>query len=168
MKKIALRIIKSIIAILLACGTCVGQSLVTLNPGITIGHTFGDHGGLTLGVELSLVASKDLDNSSLYALGAVASYNYCFGGDRHMLHLGAEVSSGIPLGIGLDVGPTYVVGRRDQGFGVSATAYAFAVTIPYLDVTYLPGMNVTLTQLGMAGKLPIPLRGSLPNMFGTM
>lgn len=156
----------SITALLATSIPCMSQRLLTFNPGIKIGHTLGDRGGFTLGLELSIFSSKEEnDESSLWGYGLVASYDYCFAAERHRLHFGAELTTEPPLCVGFDLGPTFLLSPRESGVGITVTSYALVLAIPYYSITYLSSQPQLLQETGVAAKLPIPLEGQTPRIF---
>ena len=115
--------------ILSSVAQAANDSYTFFNPGIKIGYTFGQNGGFTYGIEISVVvfSHKVLEPRS----GFVFDYDRVGGMNR--LHFGVEYMFAV---FGADFGPT--VGWKDnvRMVGFSITPFAGALILPYYSFTY--------------------------------
>ena len=135
----------------LAVSSARAQDAIFINPGVKAGYTFGDRGGFTVGLELSVTAYW----SSTKILGAALDYDYCASAERHKFHIGAEGSVDF---MGLDAGPTWVREKGRDDFGVTITPYFGLVAYPYYSLTLLRH-SPPLHETGIYAKLPIRVYG---------
>jgi hypothetical protein len=144
-------ILIALLGALCAVSTARAQDAIFVNPGVKLGYTFGDRGGFTLGLEVSVTAYW----SSTRILGATLDYDYCGAAERHKFHLGAE---GSVDAIGLDVGPTWVREKGRDDFGATITPYFGLIAFPYYSLTILRD-SPPLHEAGVYGKLPLRVYG---------
>ena len=136
----------SILAIIAFHLNAFGGDSYYLNPGFKIGHTFGESGGFTIGIEVSYTIVED----RLY--GVLASIDYCRSADRFRCHLGAEY-------LVVAMGPTLIVEDGALDLGLNITPYAGAVVIPYANYTLRFSNRHDLFELGSFLKFPILVAG---------
>ena len=118
-----------------------------LNPGFKFSYIFGDHGGYTMGLEISYTSY-----SAERIYGIVASADYCRNAERFRYHLGGEYQV-------VELGPTFINENGSHDLGISVTPYFGVFVIPYYCYTFRsakPGLH----ELGSFLKLPILLKGS--------
>jgi hypothetical protein len=144
------------------------QRLTAINPGIKIGHTFGENGGFTLGIELTITSTwfHDDDNGLPTFLGGAFAYDYCFGSEQHKLHLGCEGGVFRPVPIGADIGPTWIWRGHQEHLAIGTNVFGFVIANPFVGVAIPLDGAGTVTEWGVYGKLPIPVAGDTPNFFG--
>ncbi|HUI09662.1 MAG TPA: hypothetical protein VL221_04990 [Bacteroidota bacterium] len=97
----------------------VGETFIS--PGVRCGYTFGDRGGFTLGVELSVTRRVGVDTYAgmlvdVYAVGAMK-----------MVHVGAEATYHF---VGLSLGPTFAETPEGTRVGYSLIAYGLFIVMP--------------------------------------
>lgn len=141
----------ALVGALLVPSAIHAQDAIFVNPGVKAGYTFGDRGGFTLGLEVSVTAYW----SSTKILGAALDYDYTPAADRHAFHIGAEGSVDF---IGLEVGPTWIREKGRDDVGVTITPYLGIVAYPYYSLTLLRDSS-PLHQAGIYAKLPIRVYG---------
>ncbi len=142
----------TILMALASAAHALGQNSVYVNPGIKVGYTFGDRGGLTFGLELSVTQYQ----SRGMLLGGVIDYDYTPASGMHKTHLGAE---GSVWGLGLDLGPTWVIGNGKSGLGATFTPFVGLVAYPYYSFTAMVGME-NIHEAGAYLKPPIHVSGN--------
>ena len=138
------------IALLLLMWACsddlLAQEGYYLNPGIKFGHTFGENGGVTMGVEISYTKVGD---GELY--GILASIDYCREARRVRYHVGGEYFA-------VALGPTLIVENGVVDWGINVTPCFGVVVIPYFNYTYR-FKETNLFEVGGFLKLPIHVAG---------
>ena len=141
----------ALVMALLAVSAARAQDAIFVNPGVKAGYTFGDRGGFTIGLEVSVTAYW----SSTKILGAALDYDYCTGAERHRFHIGAEGSVSF---VGLQAGPTWVREKGRDDLGLTITPYFGIVAYPYYSLTLLRNAP-PLHETGIFAKLPIRVYG---------
>ena len=120
-------------------------SEMVISPGIKIGWSSGDEGGMTMGFELSVI---QLMNDRGNYVGLVFDFDGTARG-RRKFHLGAEF--GIPF-LGMEIGPTIVVEEDESRVALTVTPYAGIYLLPYYSITF-PG--TIINEAGAYVKLPM-------------
>jgi hypothetical protein len=116
--------------------------------GPKIGYTFGEPGGITLGLEVSYFPNdQELDNLFRYGL----TFDATFWEDHFSLHLGAEAIAIVFLG--MDIGPTLISDYRTASIGLGTIAFAGFLVYPYYVMIHFA--NIEHRSVGGYLKLPI-------------
>ena len=124
-----------------------------VSPGIKIGWASGDEGGFTIGFELSVIQmARDWSSVPSY-YGLVFDYDFGRRG-RHKFHMGVE--AGVPL-VGVEMGPTLIVGREKTQVGLTMTPYIGLIAYPYYSINLA---DTVIQEAGAYLKLPYSLRRS--------
>ncbi len=118
------------------------QENIFINPGVKFGYTFGQNGGFTWGLELSLTSFDTFDGVSY---GAVIDVDFWNG--RRKIHLGAEMSY---IYAGLCVGPTWITENGKTNAGYSIIPFAGAMIYPYYNFTKVG--DVMFSEVGTYAK----------------
>ncbi|MBI3195176.1 MAG: hypothetical protein HYZ34_12040 [Ignavibacteriae bacterium] len=117
-----------------------------INPGLKIGHTFGEKGGFTIGFELSYTITTSKSN-----YGFVASVDYCVSAKRMKYFLGAEYFF-------VSAGPTFITEDESVDIGINVTLYYGLIIIPYISQTFRFAKH-DLVEAGSFLKFPILVNG---------
>lgn len=147
------------IAIMLVMMACTSQNLLSsgpsiyINPGVKIGYSFGDQGGFTYGLELSITSSFTSSFSPFWG-GIVINTYQCKG--RNSTHFGAQTSY---FGFGMEVGPTYVNDNGRQYSGYTITTFGGFIIIPYYTYSGFDNDSLTTHEIGTYVKMPIKIIG---------
>ncbi|MEP7217626.1 MAG: hypothetical protein ABI876_01855 [Bacteroidota bacterium] len=148
-----------IVAMILSGAPVLAQESksIFVSPGVSLAYTFGDHGGFTIGGEVSVTT---LPSNAAYFLGGLINIDYCFGSRRTKAHVGFEGGGAI---FGLDVGPSWVSGGGRNTMGITISPFLGLVFYPYYSATLMfEGENIH--QAGVWGKWPIPIVNNI-NLF---
>ena len=125
---------------------------VFLSPGFSFSHSFGENGGFTFGVEISLVF-VDADIGQCF--GAVTSFKT--NKNIQSIHVGAEYM----YWAGIECGPTFTFERNSNKnyTGLSVTGFLSAIALaPYY--TYVFNFkNIDNSDVGSYLKFPIFIGG---------
>jgi hypothetical protein len=140
-----------IVAATLACVAprCARADIVTLNPGVKLGYTFGR--GWTYGFEISVAwMTPKLD----WIIGSGAVLDFTWSRDVFELRAGYEMYG---PGYGLEIGPALVVGPQGTYPAIDVTPFLGGVFAdPYLTMSFGIG-GPSRRELGTYLKLPICL-----------
>jgi hypothetical protein len=122
-----------------------------VSPGVKLGYTFGEEGGFTFGIELSVLVRTGPSLSVVLAHGPVLDLSWTWDG-IFVLHAGYELASVV---LGVEAGPSLVVGRGGTRFGFGVTPWLGGIVVaPYYGHTFVVGAE-PLDELGSYLKLPI-------------
>ena len=126
--------------------------IVTLNPGVKLGYTFGPGGGWTYGGELAVTwMTPEID--WLIGSGAVLDFTWTKGGIFE-LRAGYEIFG---LLYGIEGGPALVVGPDHTYFAIDVTPWIGLVFVdPYFTMSFGIG-GPDRSEIGTYLKLPICL-----------
>ncbi len=125
---------------------------VYLNPGFKLGYTFGEHGGFTGGLEVSVTTNFN-DNSSAVLGGAVLGVDFCK--DWTRLHVGIEASA---IGVGCDIGPSLLFRNDSVSVGFSFIPFIGIIAYPFYNFSYFDNGFET-HEVGSYFKLPVRVAG---------
>ncbi|MFN8358329.1 MAG: hypothetical protein U0264_00310 [Candidatus Kapaibacterium sp.] len=147
------------IASILIMMACTSQNLLAsepriyINPGVKFGYSFGEKGGFTYGLDVS-ITSTFTDSFSPFWAGIVFTTNKRKG--KHSIHYGVQASY---LGFGMEVGPTYVNDYGKMYSGYSVTTFGGFVIIPYYTYSRFDKDSLTNHEIGTYVKMPILIMG---------
>ena len=130
------------------------QTEIILSPGIRVGHASGVNGGVTLGIDMSLVAHVGYAMTAGITLQA--DHSRSDGWSR--THVGAQVAhmpGAFPYSYGMEIGPSWITDERGTHLGLTANAFTGALIYPSLGATFYDGK--VMAESGLYIKLPIPL-----------
>ena len=145
-----LQFMKTIVLFFILTITVLGQTELSVNPGIKIGLSFGDNTQFVFGYELSFVFfNRDRNDDSRY--GIVLDYDSI--DDIKRLHVGFEYMYRV---VGTDIGPTFAFKESKLHYGFSIIPFGGAFVLPYLNYTFIEGINDQF-DFGTYLKIPIPL-----------
>jgi hypothetical protein len=126
--------------------------IVTLNPGVKLGYTFGPGGGWTYGGEIA-VTWMEPEIDWIIGSGAVLDLTWTKGGIFEV-RAGYEVYG---LLYGIEVGPALVVGPDRTYLAIDVTPWlGFVFVDPYYTMSFGLG-GPSRSELGTYLKLPICL-----------
>ncbi len=137
-----------VIVTTMCCYSLELSSQVVLNPGIKLGHTFGENGGFTWGLEVSLTSGDGP------WFGGVVDIDFCK--ERTKFHIGFQGS----MIAGASLGPTFIVEKGETDVGISVVPFAGAILYPYYAFTLRPKKSV-IHEAGGFLKVPIAVSGAL-------
>ena len=122
-----------------------------VSPGIKLGYTFGDSGGFTFGLELSILVRTGPDLTAVLAHGPALNLSWTTHG-IFQARVGWQLVSWI---LGLEAGPSLVTGRDGTHFALGVTPWLGGIfVVPYYThAIVLGGSNIQ--ELGTYLKLPI-------------
>ena len=148
----------SLVAVVLAAAPAPARALdnpfpdsAIVSPGVKLGYTFGEEGGFTFGVELSVLVRTGPSLSVVLAHGPVLDLSWTWDG-IFVLHAGYELASVV---LGVEAGPSLVVGRGATRFGFGVTPWLGGIVVaPYYGHTFVVG-GEAVDELGAYFKLPI-------------
>ncbi len=138
--------------IMMACTSqnlLAGGPKIFLNPGFKFGYSFGDKGGFTYGVEVSITSSFTDSFSPFW--GGIVFNTYKRKGKKSM-HFGAQASF---YGFGMDVGPTYVNDYGTMYSGYTITTFGGLIIIPYYSYSRFDNDSLTSHEIGSFIKFPL-------------
>ncbi len=121
---------------------------IYFNPGIKLGYQFGKNGGFIYGFEVSLTTYGP--NGGL--VGFVSNIDFCKGNTK--LHFGLQASTLV----GIEIGPTVYFEDKNIYYGITTAAFGYIFILPYYEFSYIFDKDITINQLGIFGKLPIPIK----------
>ncbi len=131
------------------------QGEFTFSPGIRVGYASGEKGGLTFGVDVSLMAH--LGNGVSAGITFQKDHSRNDGWER--VHIGPQVSivtpNALSLSYGMEVGPTWITDERGTHLGVTTNGFVGAGLLPSLGATFYNGK--VMMESGIYVKFPIPL-----------
>lgn len=144
----------SMLFLLLAPTLLHAQPEFILSPGIRIGHASGAQGGMTFGIDLSLVAN--VGNRTTAGITFQSDHSRSGGWSRY--HIGAQASylpGDFPYSYGMEIGPSWITDERGTHSGLATNAFAGALIYPSLGATFYDGK--VMAESGLYIKLPLPL-----------
>ena len=121
-----------------------------ISPGIKLGYAFGDRGGLSFGVELTVLKRTGADLSAIVAHGPAVNVGWSRGGIMYA-RVGWEAVSWF---VGVEGGPTIVRGPDGVRVGLTVSPWIGAIVVPYYAHTWLFG-GPSIRELGTYLKLPL-------------
>lgn len=138
------------------CLTCFSQDGRTfINPGFKLGYRFGQNGGLTGGLEISITRW----GQNAYT-GALFSIDHS---DRTIeCHCAFEAGSGF---FGVSIGPIIALREQSVDYGFGLTPYVGFVLIPYYRFVYLQH-SPSEHEVGSFLKIPIHAAGERFSLGG--
>jgi|JI8StandDraft_1071087.scaffolds.fasta_scaffold60375_1 hypothetical protein len=142
------------IAIILIMMACTSQNLLAsgpvifINPGVKFGYSFGEKGGFTYGVQLSITSTFSSSFSPFWG-GIVFNAYKCNG--RKSVHFGAQASY---WGFGMEAGPTYLYENGSSHSGYSIIPFGGLIIIPYYNYTKFETDSLTSHEVGSYIKIP--------------
>ena len=125
-----------------------------MSAGVKIGHSFGDNGGFTWGLELS-ISQWNYENRGAGMIGAVLAWDMIGAQDLSRLHFGLQGGGVYSVGsAGAVAGPTLLFQKGEPvRAGVTLTPFLGVFTAhPYYSLTLAPGR--TYEELGLIAKAP--------------
>ena len=128
------------------------QNYWTINPGFKLGYAFGPKGGFIGGFEVSITTTPP-SSTSPFAFGAFVSIEH--GNNYTITHLGGEIF--YKLLFGASIGPTFYTSETSNDFGLTSTAFAGAIVLPYFRYS-IYNNQPNIPEVGSFFKWPIPLR----------
>jgi len=140
---------KTIILFILLTFTVLGQTKLSINPGIKLGIAFGEKTQFIFGTEVSFVL-YDLRQDLNQRIGIVIDYDAIDNVER--LHFGIEY---MYRAVGIDVGPTFAWKDSKPHYGFSIIPFGGVFILPYLSYTNIEGIKDQF-DFGTYLKLPIP------------
>lgn len=120
-----------------------------VSPGVKLGWTFGDRGGLTFGVEVTVLRSAGENARLVLAHGPALNLSWSRG--RFHGRLGWEAVS---WGFGLEGGPGIVRDADGTHLSLTISPWAGAFVVPYYAHTFVAGA-APVREAGLYGKLPL-------------
>lgn len=134
-----------------------------LSPGVKLGYTFGEKGGFTWGVEVSLTFEQEVRGGTNY-YGFVVSMDRCR--DLWKIYLGVQgsIATRTFFPVGLSAGPTLISENGDLDFGIGLIPFAGFILYPYYHFTYRLSRR-SLHEIGGYLKIPIRIIGRDPFRF---
>jgi|JI8StandDraft_1071087.scaffolds.fasta_scaffold64284_2 hypothetical protein len=145
---------------MLACTPKVSafDGMVNFNPGVKLGYTFGKQGGFTFGFEVSLTTNFTNKQIGVWS-GVVLDVDFCE--DWTRIHTGFEASA---LGVGCDVGPSFILRNDTISYGVSIIPFLGVVAYPYYNYSYFEN-GLELHEVGSYFKLSMMVAGEPFRLF---
>jgi hypothetical protein len=145
-------VVAAVAVAVLALPRPASAHIVTLNPGVKLGYTFGPNGGFTYGFEVAVNwMTPQID--WVIGSGVVLDFTWTRG-DIFELRAGYEVYG---LVWGLEIGPAVVMTPTGTHFAIDVTPYLSGIwVIPYYTASLAFGRGLR-SELGTYLKLPICL-----------
>ena len=152
------KIIVLVFAILFSANIVEAQ-LGFFSVGLKIGYSFGNNGGLTMGIEGSYFHLAD-DGRSVGAVISVDGWK-----EYRRLHLGIESNfktkaEDVMELAGFEIGPTILMRDGEYDIGIGATPYFGVFIIPYYTFTFYDE-NFHTHEAGTYLKFPFPVEGEI-------
>jgi len=129
----------------------IAQNRTFISPGIKLGYAFGSNGGLIAGLEVSYTKFPDNRGLITGVCLSIEQLHY----STLFIHVAFEAASII----GASIGPTLMISKQHNAFGVAGTVFGGLVILPYYRYTYLPN-DLDFGEAGSFLKFPIQLSGS--------
>ncbi len=121
-----------------------------ISPGVKLGYAFGDGGGLSFGLEVTVLKRTGADLSAIVAHGPAINVGWSRGGILYA-RVGWEAVSWF---VGVEGGPTIVRTRDGVRVGLTVSPWIGAIVVPYYAHTFLLG-GPSIRELGTYLKLPL-------------
>ena len=122
-----------------------------ISLGVKLGYTFGDAGGFTFGVELSILVRTSPNLTAVLAHGPALDLSWASHG-IFIARLGWQAVSWI---FGIEGGPAIVTGRDGTHFSLGVTPWLGGVfVVPYYTHSFVIGGS-TVQEVGTYLKLPL-------------
>jgi hypothetical protein len=121
-----------------------------ISPGVKLGYVFGDGGGWSFGVEVTVLRRTGADLSAIVAHGPAVNIGWSRGGVFYA-RVGWEAVSWFA---GVEGGPTLVRTRDGMRVGLTVSPWIGAIVVPYYAHTWLLG-DRSIREVGTYLKLPL-------------
>lgn len=143
-----------ILILLLLPGMLHAQTEITFSPGVRVGYASGEQGGITFGIDVSLMAHLGKG----FSTGITFQKDHSRSDGWERTHIGPQISvitlNQFPLSYGMEIGPTWITDENGTHPGVTTNAFVGAVLLPSIGATFYDGK--VMAESGIYVKLPIP------------
>lgn len=86
------------------------------------------------------------------SIGLVSNIDFCKGNTK--LHFCLQASTLV----GIEIGPTVYFEDKSIYYGITTAVFGYIFVLPYYEFSYIFDKAITINQLGIFGKLPIPIK----------